>query len=241
VLRPRHAVHYPSSDGLPMADNDASRTQMENIEFALKNWFKSDPKVYVTANFLVYYVEGDKRKVVAPDVFLVRDVPNHQRDTYLVWEEGKTPDVVFEFTSRSSKHLDPRVKVPIYHAMGVPEVYLFDPEGKWVTPRFRALRHTPSGYQDVLTAGSVCSPVLGLELRMVGDELRLYDPHGNLLPTGLEEAERAQQAEQRAEEAEQRANNARLAALQDMARKMLVSGYGREEVQRLTGLEADEL
>ena len=53
---------------------------------------RRDPDVYVWGNMMLYYVEGDRRKHVSPDVFVVRGVPKRpERDYYLTWKEGKGP------------------------------------------------------------------------------------------------------------------------------------------------------
>ena len=62
--------------------------------------------VYISGNMFLYYVPGKKRRHVSPDVFLVRGIPNKDRDAYFVWEEGKGPDVVFEYTSPSTRDED---------------------------------------------------------------------------------------------------------------------------------------
>ena len=36
----------------------------------------------------LYYVRGDKRRHVSPDVFVVRGVSNRYRDAYFTWIEG---------------------------------------------------------------------------------------------------------------------------------------------------------
>ena len=60
-------------------------------------WFANDPQVYVSGNMFIYYVPGDRLRHISPDVFVVRGVPKlPERRRYLVWEEGKGPDLVIE-------------------------------------------------------------------------------------------------------------------------------------------------
>ena len=48
-------------------------------------------------NMLMYYEEGNPRKHVAPDVFVVLEIPKEPlRENYLVWKEGKAPDFIVE-------------------------------------------------------------------------------------------------------------------------------------------------
>ena len=66
---PSGGVYYPDSDGKPMAESDLHRDIMLDVIFMLQRWFagQSDD-VYVSGNILVYYVEGDPRRSVSPDV-----------------------------------------------------------------------------------------------------------------------------------------------------------------------------
>src|SRR5690349_7692948 len=86
---------YPDSDGRPMAETPQHRDNMIDTIKALAFWFADDPRVYVSGNMFVYYVPGDRLRHVSPDVFVVRGVPKlPERRRYLVWEEGKGPDLV---------------------------------------------------------------------------------------------------------------------------------------------------
>ena len=49
---------------------------------------------------------SNKRKHVAPDVFVVIGVAKKKREYYLTWEEGKNPTVVIEITSSSTRQED---------------------------------------------------------------------------------------------------------------------------------------
>src|SRR5438445_12266336 len=92
---------YPTSDGKPMAETDWHRKVMIALIQVLDHWFAGKPMVYVSGNMLVYYVPGDKRRHVSPDVFVVVGVRKKDRDYFLIWEEGKAPTLVIEVTSKS--------------------------------------------------------------------------------------------------------------------------------------------
>lgn len=55
----------------------------------LQWYFRDRDDVYVSGNLFVYYEEGNPKKCVAPDVFVVFGVPKRRRRVYLVWEEGR--------------------------------------------------------------------------------------------------------------------------------------------------------
>ena len=64
-------IVYPESDGKPMAETDVHRKLMMNFILMLENHFQNDDEVYVSGNLLMYYEEGNPRKSISPDVFVV--------------------------------------------------------------------------------------------------------------------------------------------------------------------------
>jgi hypothetical protein len=111
ATRPRKVVVYPSSDGKPMAETDQHRNLTVYVIEALKARYADRPDVYVSGDNFIFYQEGDPRKRVSPDAYVVFGVPMRERDSYKAWEEGgRLPDVVFEFTSRKTRHEDTHKK-----------------------------------------------------------------------------------------------------------------------------------
>ncbi|HMF14508.1 MAG TPA: Uma2 family endonuclease [Gemmataceae bacterium] len=191
--RPPRKVVYPTSDGKPMAETDDHRELMVDLIETQKTHFAAEPNVYVSGNLLMYYVRGNPRRHVSPDVFVVFGVPKHNRDYYLVWEEGKSPDVVFELTSKSTRTEDQRTKLEIYRdILKVKEYFLFDPHGDYLDPRLQGYRLRGGRYTRVRPVDNrLPSQVLGLHLEQNGKELRLYNPAtGVWLPTPAEELKR---------------------------------------------------
>src|SRR5207248_2255338 len=84
---------YPTTDGKPMAETDQHRKLMNALIQTLDQWYAAEPLVYVSGNLLMFYVRGNKRRHISPDVFVVKGVPKGDRLNYLTWEEGKTPDL----------------------------------------------------------------------------------------------------------------------------------------------------
>ena len=120
-------IYYPESDGEPMAETDVHLQCMVDLRVALKDFFR-DVDVYVGCNMLLYYIEGDPSKSVAPDVFVARGVGKHQRRIYKLWEEGRPPEVVIEVSSRKTWRQDMFTKFQLYQRLGVKEYFIFDPE-----------------------------------------------------------------------------------------------------------------
>jgi Uma2 family endonuclease len=219
-------IEYPERDGKPMAETDTHRDLMtDSLISPLKQFYRPHPNVYVTGNINLYYQKGNPKAVVAPDVFVVFGVPKHRRRTYKLWEEGKSPDVVFEITSRKTRKEDLRDKRWLYEELGVGEYFLFDPLRDYLTPPLQGFRREGSYFvplqPEPLPDGEwqLEGKLLGLILQTQGETLRLYNPQtGQFLLTHEEEvaARRAEAmarraAEERADAAE--AEIARLRAL----------------------------
>ena len=244
TFRPSLYVHYPESDGKPMAETDKHINLLIYLREALTDYFRDVPSVYVAGNLFVYYQEGAPTKVVAPDVFVVKGAPRRDRRTYQVWKENKAPDVVFELTSRSTRREDMGPKKGIYKMMGVKEYFIFDPLGEYLRPRLVGFRLAEVGaglprlYKRVKESPLV-SRVLGLELRVEGEMLRLVDPQTEeKLLTPLEAQEARRQAEMlAATEANARRQAEMLAATEANARRQAEAEVERlrAELARLRG------
>ncbi len=245
-------VEYPTGDGQPMAETPVHRDNMIAMLDVLRARFATDPMVYISGNMFLFYVPGKRRRHVSPDVFLVRGVPNKDRDIYLVWEEGKGPDVVFEYTSASTRDEDLDEKYHLYQdTLAVPEYFLFDPKQEYLTPSLQGFRLNSGRYLAIAPVeGRLHSEVLGLDLERDGTFLRLRDPAtGNRLLTSWEslslteaalrqaEAEKRQaEAEKRQAETEKRqAETERLLlakALEDSRAAQSAAEADRERMQR---------
>jgi Uma2 family endonuclease len=108
ITRPPIADHlaYPTSDGRPMAETDGHRKLMTNLIETLTAFFLAAPQVYVSGKLLVFYEPGNRRRHVAPDVFVVRGVAKRDRPNYLIWRERKAPEFVIELTSSTTRRED---------------------------------------------------------------------------------------------------------------------------------------
>ena len=209
---PPAAVDYPSSDGKPLAENDLQARAILYAFGALRVRYSGRrPDVYVSADLLIYYEEGNTRVSVAPDVFVVFGVQDHPRMSYKIWEEGKGPDFVLEVASPNTWEEDVREKPGIYAGLGVREYFLFDPRGEHLAPRLQGYRLVGGGYERLPAVESIdrtltlTSEVLGLELRAKGEEMRFHDPAtGETLLSYGEEHTARRAAEARVAELEAR-------------------------------------
>ena len=220
-------IRYPSSDGKPMAENDAQRSAIMYGIGALMRHFRDRRDVYVSGDLLLYYEEGNPRVSIAPDVFVVFGVEKRERPNYKLWKEGQAPAFVLEVASPSTWRDDVGRKRSVYARLGVREYWQYDPLGEHLPARLQGERLTPSGYvrQPVATGldGTLTlrSETLGLELRAApGREMRFRDPVAGVdLHSHDEEAEgRLREAEGRLREgAARQAAETRVAAAEKRA------------------------
>ena len=164
-------VYYPETDGEPMAETDTHRDIMMDLISELTEFYKDNPIVYVSGNLLLYYREGDPKKSLSPDVFVVKGIEKKKRPIYKLWEEGKMPDVVIEITSKTTRHEDLRNKKGLYEVLGVKEYFIFDPFSEYLNPNLKGYRRTGDKFHPI--QGRIISEILGLELIVEEESLRL--------------------------------------------------------------------
>lgn len=226
---------YPDTDGKPMAVSDNHRRALTRILQLLEQFFSENPEVYVSGDLLMYYVQGDPRKSVAPDVLVSFGIGQKLRRTYLVWQEGKTPDFVMEMASESTYRNDLTEKMSLYADLGITDYFLCDIEALYLPSPLMGFTLVDGVYEPIGASadGSVHSSVLGLDFHLDLDDVRLYNPVTEqwILTSGeaaearaeeatarvAEEASARQQASARAEaaEAEVAALRAELARLRN--------------------------
>ena len=171
---------YPSSDGLPLAENDWQLEAILDAVGVLKIRYRDRPDVYVSGDLLIYYEEGNPRKSVAPDVFVVFGAANHKRNVYKLWEEPKAPDFVLEVASENTWREDLGRKRTLYAELGVREYWLFDPKDEYFDPSLQGLVLRDRDYHPLPAlvengARQIRSEVLGLDLRSDRGVLRYRD------------------------------------------------------------------
>ena len=214
------AIEYPGSDGQPMAETPVHRDAMIDAIQILTRHFAERSDVYVSGNMLMYYEEGNPRKSVAPDVFVVVGASRDEdRDTYLLWREPKAPDFVLEVTSKSTRRNDLTTKRSLYESLRVAEYFMFDPRAEYLDPPLQGFGLRRGRYAALQVAAlpdgapALYSEALGLFLHVRGQALRLHDPAvGEDLLTALEEA-----SARRAVEAENAKLRARIREIESSA------------------------
>ena len=212
-------VVYPESDGKPMAETEYHRDIMIDFIQMLKHHFRDVSDAYVSGNLLMYYEEGNIRKSVSPDVFVVFGVSKKRRRTYRTWEEGYTPDFVLEVASKSTYRQDLTHKKELYASvLGVREYYIYDPYHE-VDPYFLGYRLMDGAYKEIaLVDERLPSLVLGLELGEREGVFGLYDPRRSVwLQPLAEQVKQEAQARQRADARAEQEAQARQRAEAELA------------------------
>jgi len=203
----------PCDDGVPM-ETQRHKMQMDLLIDVLYPWLENRDHGYVGGNMFIYYsaAQVKNQDFKGPDFFAVLNVPKTERKSWVVWEEGKAPDVIIELLSESTATQDKTVKKEIYqNQMRVPEYFWYDPFHPEDWAGFTLVN---GSYQPLQpdAQNRYQSQQLGLALvqwqgNYKGVEtvwLRWATLEGELLPTAQELAElaeeRASQAQQRAEQ-----------------------------------------
>ena len=257
-------LRLPTQDELPCEDGIPMETQRHYLQMGLlletlQPWLAQRGTGYAGGDMFLYFSPAQIRGeyFCGPDVFVVLDVSQDERKSWVVWQEGKGPDVVIELLSESTGNYDKTVKKRIYHdQVHVPEYYWYDPfdPDDWAGFRSDGVDYQPLPRDS---SGRMFSPQLQLFLlrwRGVyrGVEavwLRWATLDGELLLTGYEHADQerqhadrvqqwaeqeAQRAEQEAQRAEQEAQRAEQEAQRaQQAEEMLLTAQ-----QRIAELEA---
>lgn len=192
VPNPLSDIHYPETDGRPMAETDIHRDWMMCIIERLQRFFTGQ-RVYVSGNLLIYYLQGNPKRCVAPDVFVVKDCDPRRRRIFKIWEENRVPNFVLETTSASTQREDLETKMDLFSRLGVGEYFLYDPLGEWLSPALIGYRLVNGDYEPIPPEadGSMRSLELGLSFRLDEEgKLEITDlATGQVLNSGLEEAE----------------------------------------------------
>lgn len=80
----------PYDDGVPM-ESARHKAQMDLLIDGLRPWLSQRGDGFVGGNMFVYYSLAQVRNqdFKGPDFFAVLDVPQGERESWVVWEEGK--------------------------------------------------------------------------------------------------------------------------------------------------------
>ncbi|PSF38975.1 hypothetical protein C7H19_02670 [Aphanothece hegewaldii CCALA 016] len=206
MVTTEQSIHYPDSDGQPMADNTK---QFEVIVYIKKgcDWlFVNDSNVFVAGDLLWYPVEGNNKLRQAPDTMVVFGRPKGDRGSYQQWKEDNIcPQVVFEVISPGNTIPEMSRKFQFYDRYGVEEYYIYDPDRQ----SLGGFRRQNDWLEPIEDIEGWVSPRLGIRFSLSQDgQLLLFRPDGQPFETYEEMAQRAEREQARAEREQARASAA---------------------------------
>jgi Uma2 family endonuclease len=235
-------IYYPESDGKPMGETGFHIAAIFQLWQALRFFFRHTADVYVGADMLFYYEEGEPTIFKVPDVFVAKGVDKAERRIYKLWEEKAIPSVIFEVTSRSTRYEDVAEKKGLYEFLGVTEYFLFDPLGEYLKPRMQGFRLVRGHYEPIALTkdGALTSQELGVILRPDDAILRVIDlKTGKEIPSLEEATDKTAEALERAQVETQRAQAEAQRAQVETQRAQAEAQRAQAEAQRADAAEAE--
>ena len=209
-------LHYPDSDGKPIADNTKQFRWIVTIKENLEILFADIVDVFIAGDLLWYPVEEKNKLCQAPDAMVVFGRPKADRGSYQQWKENNIPpQVVFEILSPSNSTKDMSKKLLFYQRYGVEEYYIYNPD----TVEFTGLLRSGENLEVIEQINGWVSPRLSVRFVLTPDTLEIYRPDGRQFLTSVELDQLREQERQRAEQESQRAEQERQdkeAALQQL-------------------------
>jgi Uma2 family endonuclease len=106
------------------------KLQLELLTETLTPWLEQREDGFMGGDMFVYFSANEVKTedFKGPDFFAVLGVPKGERKSWVVWQEGKGPDVIVELLSESTAKTDKTTKKSIYqNQMRVPEYFWYDP------------------------------------------------------------------------------------------------------------------
>ena len=235
---------YPFEDDEPMAATQSHGIQINCFFDQLFRFYRLEPHVLVGVDSFIYYSEGDMRKCVAPDIYVVlgaKKIPS--RRSFYTWAEGAIPDTIFEFLSDSTKKEDRDRKVQIYlEEMGAKEYFIHQPNLE-EPAEFRGWYRDTSGEIVEMTTDTprtLFSERLNLlfawnvEVDLDTRLLRPYFPDGKPINTSIE-VEQLHEEEKQLREEEQQLREIAEAKVDEQAEKIREQAAEIERLRQQLG------
>ncbi|MBP0018072.1 MAG: Uma2 family endonuclease [Cyanobacteria bacterium SBLK] len=235
----------PYDDGEPLESN-RHRIAMNVLIEGVHQAYQGREDYFAGGNMFVYYSSQQvrNRDFRGPDFFVTLDVDGREeRRSWILWEEmGRYPNVIVELMSPSTASQDTGVKKRLYEqTFQTRDYFVYDPFDReslqgWhlgSNGRYDAIAPDDRGWLWCETLGLWVGLWEGEILRETATWVRFYDPDGNLILLGTEQAEYERQEKERErqekEAAQQRADLAEsnlqekeeeLASLEEHQQKM---------------------
>ncbi|VXD16006.1 conserved hypothetical protein [Planktothrix serta PCC 8927] len=177
----------------PPLESDLHRQQMDLLIRLLEWWWRNRQDFYVSGNLTIYFNQNQKKSqdFRGPDFFVVLNTERKPRRSWMIWEEGKYPNIIIELLSPSTAEIDKGLKKQLYQdTFRTFDYFWFDPETlelagfHLVDGKYQPLEPNPQGW--------LWSQQLELFLGVNNSQLRFFTSDGQLLPTPEEVATEAE-------------------------------------------------
>jgi Uma2 family endonuclease len=247
-----------TSDGVPL-DSNWERLQIHLLTDVVKTAMDARGRrdFFVGGDMFIYYDPAQAQGIASnplthkyykgPDFFFVSGVEPGNRESWVVWEEGRFPEIIAEFISPTSQHKDRVKNKPLYEqTFRTPEYFHYDRaigelEGFRLDPRrYRPIMANAEGRMWSQQLQAFLGLWEGSWAKVPETWVRLFDQEGRLMPTAEEAArQRAEQERQRAEQDRQRAEQERQRAEQEQRLKEQERQRAEQADQRAAAAEAE--
>jgi Uma2 family endonuclease len=169
---PIDPTHYPVLK--KMGESILQTLIREVLRPGVARWFEQrGERCLVGSDQFIYWVKYTPTQSVAPDLYVLPGVaPDHPVKAWKTWEQGIVPSFALEVVSKDVDK-DYVEGPPLYGALGVRELVIFDPEFSLGRDRVRWQVYRRSArkrwaMEERTDADRVRSKVLGCWLRAVG-------------------------------------------------------------------------
>ena len=168
----------------PALESDLHRKQIDLLIRLLEWWWRNRQNFYVSGNLTIYFNPNQKKSqdFRGPDFFVVLDTERKPRRSWMIWEEGKYPNIIIELLSPSTAEIDKGFKKKLYQdTFRTFDYFWFDPE----TLEFAGFHLVDGKYQPLEpnSQGWLWSQQLELFLGVHNSQLRFFSSDSKLLPT----------------------------------------------------------
>ena len=203
---------YPREADLPSEvypmENSLHSLQIRLLINILEAYWEDRNDIFIGDNLTIYFSleQTKKHDFRGPDIFIVKNTSPRQRNSWVVWEEGKFPNIIIELLSPETAANDRGVKKDTYEQrFQTPEYFWFDPE----TGEFAGFRLAGGHYVEIQLneKGWRWSQELELYLGLHQSLLRYFTASGEMVPAPREDSKQQRlraEAEARRADAEAR-------------------------------------
>ncbi len=183
-------IYYPDTDESIMPEGILHFLLSVNLISMLLAFFADRQDVKVFGNCMLYYEEGNRRKVISPDLMICFGLQETPKRVYKLWETNIVPSVVIEFASETTWLNDVSTKLALYQKLGVKEYYIYDVEYDNLPQPLLAYHLIDDELTQIQVENrKILSESLNLELVDTGETLKFFDVKAQNFLMTIEESQ----------------------------------------------------